>query len=40
VVREWNAALGAAITRWRTLRTTDLAALNTALRAAGVAEIH
>ena len=40
VVRERNAALGAAITRWRTLRTTDLAALNTALRAAGVAEIH
>ena len=40
VVRERNVALGAAITRWRTLRTTDLAALNTALRAAGVAEIH
>jgi photosystem II stability/assembly factor-like uncharacterized protein len=39
-VRERNAALASAIARWRTLRTTDLAALNAQLRAAGVAEIH
>jgi photosystem II stability/assembly factor-like uncharacterized protein len=38
-ISEKQAALSAALARWNTLRTRELAALNTILRAAGIAEI-
>jgi photosystem II stability/assembly factor-like uncharacterized protein len=39
-IAEKQAALAAVLARWNTLRTSDLAALNARLHAAGLAEIH